>query len=384
MSTEITLDVQVANPLEAFTTEGGIDPVLSEVRKMVDEFEPDTSTAKGRDEVRSFAAKISKLKTRLDGVGKELTADWKAKSKLVDQSRKQMRDELDHLKVQARSALTAWETAEKTRVIDHEKVIDRIKNLSYGQDEQGNSADLPTLQQYLAELQDIDTDSLEEFELEGRKTKDKGIETLTGKIEAEQQRIEQEAELQALRKEKAEREAEERRAALEAEVAARAKAEAEEATKKERERLEQEKQEAIQREHQAKEAAEQAERDRIAAEDQAKQAAEKAAEEKAKAEEFAKLKAEQAERDRIAAAEQAEKEKIEAAEKARQEEIARQKAEKEAEQAALEKREASKRHIGKIRKEAKLALMEHTDEETAKAIILEIHAGKIPHITINY
>jgi hypothetical protein len=348
--------VEITNPLAVFATKGGLDPVIQEVRDFVGQFEPDLSTAKGRKEIASLAAKVSKFKVRLDGMGKDLVADWKAKSKAVDSSRKAMREELDDLKVKARQPLTEWENLEKERVIAHEATVDLIKKLGSGLNiVTGESASIEDMKAYLKELEEIDTDSLEEFELEGRKEKDKAVESLTAKIEAEKQRIAQEEELEQLRKEKEEREAEERRAALEAEIAARAKAEAEEATRKERERLEQEKKDAVQREQQAKQAAEQAERDRKAAEEKSIQDAARA-----------KIDQENA----VKAAE----------EKA----IKDQQAKEADEQAEQERREANKQHVGKIRKEAKESLMEFVDEETAKKIVLAIHKNLIRNISITY
>lgn len=181
--------VEITNPLAVFATKGGLDPVIQEVRDFVGQFEPDLSTAKGRKEIASLAAKVSKFKVRLDGMGKDLVADWKAKSKAVDSSRKAMREELDDLKVKARQPLTEWENLEKERVIAHEATVDLIKKLGSGLNiVTGESASIEDMKAYLKELEEIDTDSLEEFELEGRKEKDKAVESLTAKIEAEKQR----------------------------------------------------------------------------------------------------------------------------------------------------------------------------------------------------
>lgn len=366
MSTELALDIEITNPIAVFSTESGIDPVIDEARKIVAEFNGDTSTTKGRQEIASIAHKISKLKTRLDGMGKELTAEWKAKSKLVDQSRRHMRTELDALKVQVRAPLTEWEEAEKQRTENHERTVERIKTLGADR-EDGTSPTLEELQANLAELQAIDTDSMEEYELEGRKTRDKMVERLNNLIESEQKRLQQEAELKQLQEEKAERERQEMEQRIKEEAAAEATREAEEKAKAEQERLEREKQEAIEREAKAKREAEEAEQQRIEAEKQAER-------DRIAAEERAKLEAEQAE-----------KEKQEAVARAKQEEIDRQNAEKEREEEERKKREANKRHIGKLRKEAKEALMElEIDEPTAVKIILAIDKAKIPHISIQY
>ena len=45
--------------LQVFTTEGGIDPLIARIRREVDGFTADISTAKGRAEVKAFAFSIT-------------------------------------------------------------------------------------------------------------------------------------------------------------------------------------------------------------------------------------------------------------------------------------------------------------------------------------
>ena len=81
-----------------FFTGGGLDPFLAEVKNMVETFDHDMTTQKGRDKTRSFAAKIATFKVKVDDQGKELVAEWKKNSKAVDVSRKHSRDTLDALR----------------------------------------------------------------------------------------------------------------------------------------------------------------------------------------------------------------------------------------------------------------------------------------------
>ena len=105
----------------------------------------------------------------------------------------------------------------------------------------------------------------------------------------------------------------------------------------------------------------------------------------AEAEERAKQAAIEAEAKALQAAKDAEMNAKIAAEQARKDELERQKAELEAEVAELEKREANKKHVGKIRKEAKEALMKvGVSEDLAKEVILAINAGEIDHVSISY
>ena len=93
--------------------ENRVDSVLREIEKEALSFVPDLSTSSSRKEIASIARKVSKSKVILDNAGKELTADWKAQSKLVDASRKESRDFLDLLRDTVRKPLTDWEDKKK-------------------------------------------------------------------------------------------------------------------------------------------------------------------------------------------------------------------------------------------------------------------------------
>lgn len=142
-----------------------------------------------------------------------------------------------------------------------------------------------------------------------------------------------------------------------------------------------------------------AESARIEAEKKAQDAIEKAATEKAEAEaaakesdrlriaaeERAKIEAEQSEQRRIDAKKKAIEDSEQAAESARLAQIEAQKEAARKETEALEKREANKRHVGKIRKAAKESIMElgHS-EEKAKELVMAIHESRIANVRILY
>lgn len=129
-------------------------------------------------------------------------------------------------------------------------------------------------------------------------------------------------------------------------------------------------QEAKEREEQLKkEAAEQAEREKEEAEEKARQLEI----EKAEAEERAR---------RIE--EEAKKKAEEAAELARKQEVERQEAERKAEKERLKKLEANKRHAGAVRREIKEHIMAECaiDESLAKKVVMSLM--KTHRVTINY
>lgn len=89
----------------------------------------DISTAKGRDGIRSLAHKIALTKTAMDEHGKNLVADLKAQTGLIDAERRRVRDELDELKTEIRQPLTDYEEAEKERVRLHECALLEIQDV---------------------------------------------------------------------------------------------------------------------------------------------------------------------------------------------------------------------------------------------------------------
>ena len=254
---------------EKLFAQNGLEPVLQEIKRKVDEFSPDTATAKGRKEISSFAYKIAQSKSFLDRAGKSIVADKKAEIKKVDQERKRARDFLDSEKERARKPLTEWETAKREE--EERKRLD-------------------------AEFQAAFAEALEMNALFDREKELKRKEEEFARIEAERKAKAEEEE----RARKAEEE--KKRIAREAEE--RAKREYEEKIKAEKERserLEREAKEAAERaEREKKEAAERAEIERKAAAEMAR----KEAEERARAEKEAEEKrvaAEKAEADRLAA-----------------------------------------------------------------------------------
>ncbi|QQE94422.1 cell envelope biogenesis protein TolA [Providencia rettgeri] len=198
--------------------------VSGEVAKELVELEGlDLNVGVNRNKYISLAAKVTKTKTYVEGIGKEIAADLKKLPKLVDESRKLIKDQLDRLSEEVRKPATDWEIADEER-----KAAEELARI------------MPYLH---AEALEMNAEH------------DKLI------AEKEAQRIAHE---EGLKKQAAEqaRLAAEQKAQQEIEAAAQREREAKEAA----ERAEREKQEAIQRAEQAtKEAQELAEREKQAA-----------------------------------------------------------------------------------------------------------------------
>ena len=362
------IKVEPQNVLTVFTTEQGLDPLLEKIKQEVKEFEHDLSTGAGRKRTASLARKVASSKTYLDGLGKDLTSGWKAKAKVVDSERKRMRDFLDALKEDARKPLTDWEQEQE-----------RIEA------EEAAKLEAERVAAELEQAHEIALLMNEKFDRDAKEAAEK----------AEAVRIAREEEIK-------------RQAAEDARITAEAKA------KEETDRIEREKQEAIQREEEAKQQVIKAEKARVAAEwltylneayaENARIDASWLAYITEAYEHHSSLLAkEQAERNRIAAEAKAKQDTIDAAAKAEREKAEaikrerREADERERQRIADEKavaakveaerleREADIEHRKRINNEALSCLMmEGINESVAKHLIKMIAKGQVSHVAITY
>ena len=346
--------VQKENALQLFTTEKGLDPILTGVRKLIDEFKPDVSTKKGRDAIASIAHSVAKSKTYLDGIGKELVDKLKEQPKLVDAERKRIRDTLDAWKDEVRKPLTEWEEKEERRVQYHKSMIQHIKDCANGFIG-GQPQPFAILFRELEEKIVID-EKWEEFEAEAHREKDAALKSLRLSFEQHQIREAEQAELERLRKEAAEREQKEREERIAREAAENARRQAEQEAQRQRE------------------AAEKAERDRqLESERQQMQL---------------KLQAEQAERQRIEAEQRAEWERQQSeirAKQAAEAERLRIEQQQAAEKAEADRQAANKQHRASVNREILAALVgAGFSEDQAKMVITIAAKGAAGRLVIQY
>ena len=317
--------IKSVDNIDLFTKGETLSEIVNQTRTLVAEFVPDLHTEAGRKKVASFASNISKLKTKIDLVGKELVSEWKSKSKVVDNSRKMVRDELDLLKLEARKPLTDWENIEKERQAKIESALARMNILSRDRDVvTGAKLTLDELNNNFAELGDIDTENLTDDDKqlnELGKCKIYNMNILTGIIHDECELKRQREKLAELEKEKAESDA-----------------------------LAREKQIKEDMQANALRALNQAHAD-------------------------AKEKAAQVEIDHVNTCEDARLE----AKREFEAKVAQEKLDQ-------ERRERSNRHVGKLKREARESLKFTLDvnEPTARAIVEAIHDNLIKNISINY
>lgn len=342
MSNELIV-IKDEKALELFTS-GNVDPIIAEAKKIVDGFKHDLSTGVSRAKTASLASGVSKFKVKIDGLRKDLVADWKAKSKAVDESGKKIRDALDELKIKARKPLTDWENEEKERVIAITEKIEAIKNLSHDLLINPDPS-MSELQMAKTILETITVDSsFEEYEFEATKEYAKSTDALKVLIEKKQEALEQAAELRRLKEEQEVRDKKDHEDEIKRIAAKEAEDKIIEDNRIANEKIEKDKQDAIE------------------------------------AKEKAELDAEIAEQRRLDAIELSDKKVADAIAEEKQ----KLKDKEDAEKAAVSKREADREHTGKIRKAAKESLMQYVDEAAAKKIVLAIDQGRITHVSINY
>jgi len=349
--------IEPITALTVFGKEGGSESVIDSIRKQVAGLDLDISTEKGRDQVKSVAYKIARTKTALDEQGKLLKSDLQKQVYLIDNERKKIRDACDELKEQVREPLTAFENIEKERVRVRE---DRIRDIVNFATPPVPDAPAVTIQAHLDHLKELEVFDWQEFSARAAANAEYTRTVLEGLLSQRKKQDEEKAELERLRAEQAERERKEREEQIAREAAEQARKQAEERAATEAKAAQEKAAAALRAEEQRREA-------------------ERAAKERAEREvEAAKARAEAIEVERKADAERATREERERAD-----------AEKRKADAEAEARQADKKHKAKVNNEVLTALMAAIEgtsdgEETAKAVVVAIVSGKVPHTKISY
>ncbi len=367
--------IEKENILTTFSG-NGLDPIIQKIKDEVNSFIPDLSTEKGRADIASLAYKVSKSKTYLDNLGKDLTTDWAAKVKSVNNSRKKMREELDALRDDVRKPLTDYENKEKDRIENHKVNILKIrefKNIDV------TNLDSSAIRLLLNELSDTKVEGMfDEFEERAIEDKDESIASLESKLNKQVAFEEQLAENERLKKEAEERAQKDKEERIAREAKEKAEREAEEKAKLEKERVENERIAAEKK----------AEKEKVDAENKArteKEAVEKREKEaldaKEKAIKAVKDAEKRAELEKKAAKEKADLEKAEAVESEKK----RQAEEIKKEEDRKRKLEEDEKHRGKIHKviidELMLRGISHNDAE----IVVEATCNDdVPHLRVEY
>jgi hypothetical protein len=260
--------IEKVNAVQVFAP-GGIDDLLLKIEQEAKSIVPDITTPKGRKEIASIAHKVAKSKTQLDSLGKDLVAEWKTKASAVDAERKKMREFLDNLKTEVRAPLTEWEEKEAARQEGHITAINEMESAASYTADCWQTLNLEAMKDRLAEIEAerMGEAHWDEFAGKAAEAKDYAIKSIKESIAKREAYDAEQAELARLRAESEERERKEREAAAEKariereeriakeaaeaatkaaeESAEKARIKAAEAAKAEQDRIEREKQDAI-------------------------------------------------------------------------------------------------------------------------------------------
>tara|TARA_R110000868_G_C10898090_1_gene764119 strand:+ start:47 stop:1135 length:1089 start_codon:yes stop_codon:yes gene_type:complete len=350
--------------LECYSS-GGLKIVLNDIEKLARDFEVDLSTVKGRKQIASMANKVSKSKVYLDELGKSLTADWKAKSKRVDNERKVAREFLDNLRDDIRKPLTDFENEEKERVRNLELRLNALSGFLVP----NYNLSSEHLQMDLDKLNTIELDSSwSEYLDKATDFKTKGVDSHVKAIQEALKKELEKAELEKLRQEKIDRDKKDNEERIAREAKEQAEKKAIENAHLIAEKVEREKREAFERENIIQQA-------KIEAEKRAIELEKKAIQGKKDSIEREKQRKIDEENARELAVKQAQ-------------ENERLRVKKETEQAEIEakKREANKKHRAKINNGVVDYLMANTGvtSDQAKKIVSEIASGNMPSVKIFY
>lgn len=216
--------IEKINPVKVFA-EDGLDTLLKQMEEHYRSIVLDPTTPKGREEIRSVAFKITKNRTALFDKAKNLTEDWRVKTKAVNDERGRMEKRLLALEEEIRRPLTEFENREKQRVAEHERQIELIKAPLHGLD---FHATQDQIREAIEMLPSSDRD-FEEFQELANAEMTKAKAELERRLQERIKHDDDQAELERLRAQEKERQEQEERdrIAKDAAEAARKQAEAE-------------------------------------------------------------------------------------------------------------------------------------------------------------
>lgn len=424
--------IEVKNPALVFVA-GGADTILNRIREEVAKEKPmlDISTEEGRRYIASFAYKIARSKTALDKMGASLNDDHTKAIKVVNSERKRLWDELEKIQEEVRAPLTEWENADKIRTSTHEGAIKSMTDLTVWD----AMAPAPAAAEVSARLEQLPKLYQRDWqEFAGRATlAHDQVHAALIRLLAERKKAETDAaELARLKKEDDERKQKERDDQIAREAEERTREEeqkkAAEATRKAQEESDRKQRESQEREDNerkaridAEERAAQAEKDRKENHERRLQGVAARAIFDTKKTSSANIQArldslkdfdavdwqeyaERAKKTREDVVEvlekmlsQAHEREAEAAEEQRRQDQAAadkraqdaREAEERREREESAKREADTKHKAKINNEAMAALIKVlgtaiSPQDQAKAVIIAIASGKVPHVKITY
>lgn len=356
MNTKFELETLEQNVIvQAFSQVGGTDVLFDRIAEQARSLVPDVTTKKGREEIGSLAAKVSKSKVLIEKCGKELVAKQKAHIKLIDDDRIRTVKKFDDLRNEILAPRDAWEQAEKDRIKGHTAFVLSFTVMSAPQAHENR--DSTFIKGVISEIENTEiTEALEEYKEKAKLAKLEALEVLRTALANREKYEAEQAELEHLRQAEQARLQREHEERIAREATEKAQREAEEKARLEADRVQREKVESEQREA------------RLVAEKEAAVLREQALKQKA-----------------IDDAKQAEIDKQQAIEAERLRIEKQQAAQAEAERKEVEAREANVAHKKQVCTEALKGLTDlGVDEEFGRMILNAINKNLVPHVSIKF
>jgi len=221
--------VETLNPIEVFSTKGGLDPIIEKIKERVEAQDFDITTDQGRKNIGSYARKIGSSKKKLESMALELTQGWRDKVDAVNVEKKRMISEFDALRDKIKKPLDEYNAEQDRLKAVEQEALDKLAAVrSYIEREPSNAnrtaEAIKTALNLSGELYEGFKWS-EDFIDKAKVQHDKNIDALTVALASQEQYEKDHAELAELREAKAKKEAAEKKA--EAEKAEKARAEQE-------------------------------------------------------------------------------------------------------------------------------------------------------------
>ena len=141
-------------PVSIFRKDVDTIKILNKIRSEAMSVVFDVKKTSDRKAMRSLAAKVSKSKTAMDIAGKGLTQEWKEKSKLVDESRKIMREFMDQLRDDIKAPAVEYDknkaAEEAEKKLADDKKADHIEAIRLNE-QYDKTAEIQAREQAIAE-----------------------------------------------------------------------------------------------------------------------------------------------------------------------------------------------------------------------------------------
>ncbi len=174
---------------------GGMDSLLAKIKKHYTSEVFDPTTTKGVERIKSVAYEISRTKTTVDKMGKDLADELNAKLTPINGERKKARDFCDDLKAKVLEPVKKMEEAEKQRKLAIEK---RIFDFHYPDN---SPKTREAVEAHIASLREIAIDSsFQEYEENALKERENEITLCNGILFEiqEREKIEEKRKAEAL------------------------------------------------------------------------------------------------------------------------------------------------------------------------------------------